>query len=121
MSDGSMRDASVIVARDADGLVAPLSADFPNHGGEYLFFPEGRREDGESALDCARRELREEAGVSAQEWRQMGSLAIILASTARVYLFEARGLTLGAQELTATEQDFKLMWWPMADALQAVL
>ncbi|WP_353477063.1 hypothetical protein [Streptomyces violaceusniger] len=34
---GPVRDASVVVARDADGLVAVLSADFPRHGGEYLF------------------------------------------------------------------------------------
>lgn len=115
-----MRDASVTVARDADGLVALLSTDFPNHGGEYLFLPGGRQEDGETALDCARRELREEAGVTAQEWRTLGSHAITLASTARVHLFEARGLTLGAQELTETERDFKLMWWPMTDALQAI-
>jgi ADP-ribose pyrophosphatase len=36
------RDASVIVARDQDGRVAVLRADFPKHGGEYLFsFPVG--------------------------------------------------------------------------------
>ncbi|MFE9812509.1 NUDIX hydrolase [Streptomyces sp. NPDC005548] len=115
-----MRDASVIVARNADGQVALLSADFPNHGGEYLFLPGGRQEDGETALACARRELREEAGVTAKDWRQLGSHAITLATPARVHLFEAHGLTLGPQELTPTEQDFKLMWWPMADALQAI-
>ncbi len=115
-----MSDASVIVARDADGLVALLSADFPAHGGEFSFLPGGRREEGESALDCARRELREEAGVTAEQWRLLGSHAITLASSARVHLFEARGLTIGAQELTESEQGFKLTWWPMEDALQAV-
>ena len=42
---GAMRDASVIVARDADGMVAVLTAEFPQHGGEYVFLPGGRRED----------------------------------------------------------------------------
>lgn len=115
-----MRDASVIVARDAEGLVALLSADFPNHGGEYLFLPGGRREHAETPLDCARRELREEAGVTANKWHPLGSHAITLASSARVHLFEANDLTLGTQELTETEHDFKLMWWPMVNALQAI-
>ncbi|MFJ5780445.1 NUDIX hydrolase, partial [Streptomyces sp. NPDC093094] len=44
---------------------------------------------------------------------------ITLASPARVHLFEATDLSLGPQALTETEQDFKLMWWPMPDALQA--
>jgi hypothetical protein len=34
-----MRDASVVVARDADGTVAVLTAEFPEHGGEYVFLP----------------------------------------------------------------------------------
>ncbi|WP_328551015.1 MULTISPECIES: hypothetical protein [unclassified Streptomyces] len=36
MSDGSLRDASVVVARDENDLVALLSTDFPAHGGAYL-------------------------------------------------------------------------------------
>jgi ADP-ribose pyrophosphatase len=38
---------------------------------------------------------------------------------ARVDLFEAHELTLGAPDLTETEQDFELMWWPMGDAMHA--
>lgn len=87
---GPVRDASVVVARDADGLVAVLSADFPRHGGEYLFLPGGRREAEETAEECARRELREEAGVMAETWRSLGSYAMTLGSTARVHVFEAR-------------------------------
>ncbi|MFD3521398.1 NUDIX hydrolase [Streptomyces sp. NPDC058653] len=113
------RDASVIVARDDSGRLAILAADFPRHGGEYLFLPGGRREDGESPEDCARRELREEAGITAGQWRPLGSYAITLASTARIHLFEARQLSLGPQELSPSEADFKLAWWPMTEALTA--
>jgi ADP-ribose pyrophosphatase len=114
------RDASVIVARDADGKVAVLTALFPDHGGDYLFLPGGRQEPGETPQDCARRELREEAGVTAETWRPLGSYAMTLKSPARLHLFEATQLTCGPQQLTPNEEGFKLMWWPMDDAVKAI-
>ncbi|WP_369185818.1 NUDIX hydrolase [Streptomyces sp. Y1] len=114
------RDAAVIVARDSSGLVAVLTARFELHGGDYLFLPGGRQEGDESPEECARRELREEAGITADTWRPLGSYAIVPGSTARLHLFEARDLVLGPQELAPGEDNFKLMWWPMDDAITAV-
>lgn len=114
-----LRDAAVVVARDGGGRVALLSAEFAGQGGAYLFLPGGRREDGESADACARRELREEAGITAGRWRGLGAYAITLGSEARVHLYEARELTLGPQELTAEEEGFTLSWWSMGEALDA--
>ncbi|MFI5986482.1 NUDIX domain-containing protein [Streptomyces sp. NPDC051555] len=113
------RDAAVIVARDASGLVAVLTARFPQHGGEYLFLPGGRLESGETPADGARRELREEAGITASSWQHLGTYAITLNSPARMSLHLAENLTLGRQHLAEGEEDFKLMWLPMADALDA--
>ncbi|WP_433889844.1 NUDIX hydrolase [Streptomyces sp. CA-111067] len=117
---GPTRDASVIVARERDGLVAILSAHFPDHGGDYLFLPGGRREPGETDEECARRELREEAGITAETWKPLGSFVPTLGSAARVHLYEARDLTCGPQELSPTEQDFKLSWRSWQEALDAV-
>ncbi|MDK0520001.1 NUDIX hydrolase [Streptomyces sp. ML-6] len=116
---GARSDASVIVARDTDGRVAILTSDFPQHGGAYVFLPGGRREGRETAEQCARRELREEAGVTAAAWRHLGSYAITLDSPARISLFLAEGLTCGPRQLMPGEADFKLMWWPMTHAIQA--
>jgi ADP-ribose pyrophosphatase len=116
---GPSRDASVVVARNADGLVALLSAYFPDAGGDYLFLPGGRKEPGETDEECARRELREEAGITATTWRPLGSYALTLASPARIHLYEARDLTCGPQQLTPSEMDFKLAWWPLTEALDA--
>ena len=113
------RDASVVVARDADGLVALLSAHFPAHQGDFLFLPGGRKEPGETYEECARRELREESGITAKAWRPLGTYALSVSSPALVHLYEARNLTCGPQQLTPTEQDFKLTWWPMDKALDA--
>lgn len=118
-SSEETRDASVVVARDESGLVALLTSRFPKHGGDYLFLPGGRMEAGETPQECAHRELGEEAGVTARSWRPLGSYAITLGSTARIHLFLAEGLTLGPQRLEPSEAGFKLMWWPMRDAVKA--
>ncbi|MBU6536366.1 NUDIX hydrolase [Streptomyces sp. NPDC057245] len=113
----SLQDASVVVALDTDGRVAVLGSRNAEHG--EMFLPGGRRDPGEDAELCARRELREEAGVRARTWRHLGTYAVTLGSDARVSLFLAESLTLGPQELNDTEADFKLSWWPLADAITA--
>ncbi|MEW5354421.1 NUDIX hydrolase [Streptomyces sp. 16-176A] len=113
----NLQDASVTVALDEGGRVAVLSSRDSGHG--KMFLPGGRRDPGEKPEQCARRELREEAGVTAAKWRHLGTYAITLGSAARISLYLAEELTLGVQELNDTEADFKLTWWPLADAVTA--
>src|ERR1700740_2771194 len=55
--------------------------------------PAGCIERGESALEAAERELREECGRSATHWRKLGEFwAAPAYSTERVYVLEAREL-----------------------------
>lgn len=58
--------------------------------------PAGKREAGEEPLVTAKRELQEEVGVTAERWLPMGELIPSPGCYAeRLYLFMARGLTVG--------------------------
>lgn len=72
--------------------------------------------------DAAKLELREETGVAAAHWREIGRInpaPALLAQTG--VLFVATGLTHGAQALEDTEQDLIARPWPVADAIAAIL
>ena len=59
----------------------------------FIEFPAGKLEPGEAPLDCARRELVEEAGYAAREWEYMGVLhPVISYSTERIEMWRAWGL-----------------------------
>ncbi len=80
----------------------------------------GGSEPGESALDAARRETREEAGVEADRWDSLGiayELPSIVAHS--VALFLARDLRHGAPQLEAIES-IEIVRLPLSDALAAI-
>lgn len=80
----------------------------------------GGVEDGEASLDAAQRELREELGIEAREWIDLGPvdpLTSIVLSPARLYL--ARGLTHVAHEREGTEV-ISVLRVPLSEAVEMV-
>ena len=83
--------------------------------------PEGGVPDGETALDGARRELREETGVEAAEWQELARVHLSNSVTDELaILFLATGLTHGAATPEGTE-DLEVRWLPFEDVLAMTL
>jgi ADP-ribose pyrophosphatase len=83
--------------------------------------PAGKLDAGEPPTETARRELAEEAGVAAREWRELGQVVSSPGVfTEVVHLYLARGLTPVA---TAREpgEVFETHWVPLAEAAARAL
>ena len=73
-------------------------------GQVMIEFPAGKLDPCELPFDCAKRELLEETGYSAQQWARAGLLhPLISYSTEFIDIWFARGLTLGERQLDAGE------------------
>jgi len=84
--------------------------------------PEGGVPSGESPLTGARRELREEAGVVATDWRQIARVDLSNSVTDEVAtLFLATGLQYGPSDLESSESDLELDWVAFHDVLAMVM
>lgn len=83
--------------------------------------PAGTLESGEDALAGAQRELEEEAGLIAQEWRSLGVARGTALVTGRQHHFLARGLSRVRRAPEPYERDMILRELPFAEALDAAL
>jgi ADP-ribose pyrophosphatase len=74
------------------------------HRREFIEVPAGKVDPGEPHLDTARRELLEETGYAAADWRRLGVIHTAIAYTDEsIELFLARNLTLQERRLDVGE------------------
>lgn len=80
--------------------------------------PAGCLEPGEPPMETAKRELEEEAGVKAKQWRDLGKISSSPGfSNEMLYLYEARELSEGTLKLDDAEQ-LTAHWLPIQKVLE---
>ena len=112
--------AGVLVLDDDDRIL--LVGQHRYALGTYSWeIPEGGVPAGETALKGAQRELREETGVEAADWRELARVHLSNSiSDELAILFVATGLTHGVAAPDGTE-DLEVRWLPFADVLTMTL
>lgn len=107
---------AAIVALDADGRVCLLHQFRHAAGGWLDELPAGKLDGGEPPLECAVRELAEEAGMKARRWEKLGeyfSSPGVL--TEVIHVFLARDLVaVGASP--EEHEVFETRWVPLREA-----
>jgi 8-oxo-dGTP pyrophosphatase MutT (NUDIX family) len=90
--------------------------------GRWLWeLPAGKLDGGEPPLVCARRELEEETGLTASEWRPLGGVVSSPGVfTEVVHLFLATGLSSGSAR-PETGEVFEIAWLPLQEAARRAL
>lgn len=117
----AVEDSVRVVALDGVGGVILVEDDFYLQGRRVLHLP-GGGSNGEDPHEAALRELEEETGFIPDEMDPLGVFEPLAGTTAaRVHLFLARGLRLGATNRDAAEIGMTVQRWEMHDAVQAVL
>ena len=107
--------AVAIVAVDGEGYVTLVRQLREATRTRLVELPAGTAEPGEEPLATARRELREECGLTGGEWRK---LAVFWTTPGfcreRMHLFAAENVERGEPE-PADDEELELVRWPVAE------
>lgn len=128
--DGAPGLYGVIEIRPSVGIVAINERDEIVLAGQWRYtlnrysweIPRGGSDPGErDALEVAKRELAEEAGVQAEQWQLLAEVDVCNGVTDDVQsLFWAQGLSYTGRHLDP-EEDIAVDWKPFAEALEMVM
>lgn len=105
--------AVAIVAVDGDGTVTLVRQRREAVRAALLELPAGTLEEGEAPLQCARRELAEETGLTGGTWREVVAFYTTPGfCRERLHLFFAEGVEAGAAR-SASDEELELVRWPV--------
>lgn len=114
-----LTDVAAVVPRDAQGNVALVKQWRYVQRIRYLEIVSGCLERyGENPLRAAKRELKEETGITAKRWTMLGSYYQANA-TRIIHCYLAERLIKGKTNLEGTE-DITVHWYPWKEALAAL-
>ncbi len=102
----------VLALTDDDHLVLERQHRYPLHR-DFIELPAGKIDPGEAPLDCARRELLEETGYAAREWRYLTTVYPCIGyANERLVYYVARGLCFSGHQPDDDEflEVFTLPW-----------
>jgi ADP-ribose pyrophosphatase len=108
-------DAVAIVALDAEGRIVLVRQRRVATGTKLLELPAGLIDEGETPIETARRELREESGLRGGRWRELATFWTSPGfMNERVTVFAAAGLEEGEPEPDEGEE-LEVVRWSLAE------
>ena len=107
--------AVAIVAVDEEGYVALVRQLREATRERLLELPAGTAEPGEAPLETAKRELREECGLTGGEWRELAAFWTTPGfCRERMHLFAAEGVTRG-ESAPEEDEELELVRWRVTE------